>query len=261
MYRENYFTLFLILLSFTLFWSCEELPIEEKLTLPFQEYSVATDSIQVELDEIYSLLGFSIVYKDWQAGSIPRNQRRGYNIGTVLVDSNKDVVHWGLNCINSTDNATQHGEVRAITSYLDSLKSFNLKGFTLYTTLEPCAMCSGMATMTSIERVVYGQKDVDYSGALDRLALDSEKIGGFKPYPRTVISDPAPSKYRNELDAAFKYFLETEDEKFLAKFLTSETAKTVFENAAKEFLEYNVKFPENQKRYEKAKLFFENLNI
>ena len=240
---------------------CEEPPVQNKLSLPYQTYSIQNDSAQIELDEIYTLLAFSLVYKDWQESAVPRDKRRGYNIGTILVDPNKDVVHWGLNCINSTNNATQHGEVRAITSYLDSLKSFNLKGFTLYTTLEPCAMCSGMAVMTNIERVVYGQKDVDYSGALDRLALDSEKFGGFKPYPRKVISDPAPSKYRDSLDTAFRYFLENENEKFLAKFLTSETAKQIYEKAYREFVEYKIKFPQNQKRYEQAKSFLEKINV
>lgn len=243
--------------------SCKQMPqqVSQNLTLPYEKYSVEGDSVQTELDEIYSLLAFSLVYKDWQPESIPRNERRGYNIGTILVNENNEAVHWGLNCINSTDNATQHGEVRAITSYLDSLRSFNLKGFTLYTTLEPCAMCSGMATMTNIARVVYGQKDVDFSGALDRLALNSESCGGFKPYPRIVISDPSPSKYRIQLDSAFQYFLETEDEKYLAKFLSSEKARQLYQAAYQNFMKFDVEFLKNKTHYQNAKLFFENLNI
>jgi Cytosine/adenosine deaminases len=240
---------------------CDRSTIQNKLDLPFQKYSIEGDTIQQELDEIYSLLAFSLVHKDWQPDSLPRNKRRGYNIGTILVDPDKNLAHWGLNSINSTNDATQHGEVRAITSYLDSLKSFNLKGFTLYTTLEPCAMCSGMATMTSIERVVYGQKDVDFSGALDRLAINSQEFGGFKPYPRTVISDPAPTRFRKELEAAFNYFLENEEEKYLAKFLTSRKANEIFSEARTAFYQYKVKFKENRKHYEKAKFFLERINI
>ncbi|MEM8528705.1 MAG: nucleoside deaminase [Bacteroidota bacterium] len=260
-------TLSILLFSILIVIACEDIPVEENLddrkmvSLPFQEYSMKDDSIQIELDEIYTLLSYSIVHRDWQLGSVPRNERRGYNIGTVLVNGDQEAVHWGLNCINSMDNATQHGEVRAIMSYLDSLRSFNLKGFTLYTTLEPCAMCSGMATMTNIKRVVYGQKDVDFSGALDRLALDSKEVGGFGPYPRTVISDPAPTQYRTELDAAFEHFLETEEEKYLAKFLTSAPAKEIYANAEKAFLEYQISYPENQEKYEQAKRFLESINF
>jgi len=245
----------IVILSISFYFSCETPTPKNTIELPFQGYSMENDFIQKELDEMYSLLAYSIVYKDWQPDTVPRNKRRGYNIGTILVDADNNLAHWGLNCINSTDNATQHGEVRAITSYLDSLKSFNLKGFTLYTTLEPCAMCSGMATMTNIERVVYGQKDVDFSGALDRLALNSKKFGGFEPYPRTVISDPAPSRFRIELDTAFNHFLKNDDEKYLAKFLTSEKAKEIYSNAKNDFLEFKIKYPENQPRYEYAKSF------
>lgn len=261
MKRSPYTKLFLAILPFFLFYSCEEPKSESKVELPFQGYSMEGDSVQSELDEIYSLLAYSLVLKDWQPDTVPRRERRGYNIGTILVDAEHNLAHWGLNCINSTDNATQHGEVRAITSYLDSLKSFNLKGFTLYTTLEPCAMCSGMATMTNIERVVYGQKDVDFSGALDRLALDSKDVGGFDPYPRTVVSDPAPTSFREDLDEAFNYFLENDAEKYLAKFLTSTKAKQIYINAEKEFQHYSVRFPQNQKYYDQAIAFIQDLSF
>lgn len=242
---------------------CETSDQKSKLELPFQSYSMEGNPIQKELDEIYSLLTYSLVFRDWQFDSVPRNKRRGYNIGTILIDKNNNISNWGLNCVNSTNNATQHGEVRAITSYLDSSKSFNLKGFTLYTTLEPCAMCSGMITMTNVKRVISGQKDVDFSGALDRLALNSEDYGGFKPYPRRVISDFAPTTYRENLDTKFKEFLENEKEKYLAKFLTSQRAYNIYKKAYQSFKSYNVKYQENLKKYNDARTFlitFKNNN-
>jgi len=248
--------IWLFLLLAVLIVGCESTEGEDiDLELPYSSYSKAGDPVQQELDEIYTLLAYSLVLKDWQPDSVPRRERRGYNIGTVLVDKDQEVVHWGLNCVNSTDNSTEHGEVRAITSYLDSTRIYNLKGFTLYTTLEPCAMCSGMAIMSNVERVVYGQKDVDFSGALDRLALNSEACGGYKPYPRTVILDASPSEYREALDAAFQHFLETDEEKYLAKFLTTPAAKEVYEAAHQAFLDYKVKHAENQPQYEKARAF------
>ncbi len=253
---------YLGLISFLcLFSCCETQNNTEKLELPFQKYSMESDTIQKELDEIYSLFAYSLVFKDWQPDSIPRNKRRGYNIGTILVDPDNNVVHWGVNCVNITNNSTQHGEVRAIMSYLDSLKLYNLKGFTLYTTLEPCAMCSGMMTMTNIKRVVYGQNDVDFSGALDRLALNSEKFGGYKPYPRTVISDPAPSTFIVELNSAYSVYCENEEEKYLSKFLTSDKAWQIYYKATKKFQGYDIKYPENLKYYEQAKLFLNKINF
>jgi len=228
-----------------------------RLTLPFQEYSIK-EPLKREIDEIYSLLTYALVYANWQPASVPRKERRGYNIGALLVDKDLKPVFYGLNCINSTDNATQHGEVRAITAYLEETRRFNLDGFTIYTSLEPCIMCSGMMTMTDIDRVVYGQKDVDFSNGLERLALDSREFGGYAPFKRTTWSDASPSQFRSRLDASYQHFLATDTEKVLAKFLTSAEAEAIFKEAQVAFVDYTVKYPENAALYEMAKRFFES---
>ncbi|MFN0037561.1 MAG: nucleoside deaminase [Saprospiraceae bacterium] len=230
--------------------------MQPTLSLPFQEYSIKDPALQ-EVDEIYSLLTYALVYANWQPASVPRNQRRGYNIGAVLVDKDQKPVYCGLNCINSTDNATQHGEVRAITAYLEKTHRFNLDGFTIYTSLEPCIMCAGMMTMTDIDRVVYGQKDVDFSNGLERLALDTREYGGYAPFKRTTWADASPSTFRARLDEAYKRFLATETEKILAKFLTGSEAESIFKEAHDAFLNFLPKHPENTVTYESAKKFFE----
>ncbi len=208
-------------------------------------------------DEIYSLLTYALVYANWQPSTVPRDKRRGYNIGAVLVDKDQKPVFCGLNCINATDNATQHGEVRAITAYLEKTRRFNLDGFTIYTTLEPCIMCAGMMTMTDIDRVVYGQKDVDFSNGLERLAIDTRPYGGYAPFKRTTLADASPIAFRTQLDEAYRLFLATAPEKVLAKFLTGTEAENIFKNAHDTFLGFQVKHPENVVIYQAAKQFFE----
>ena len=230
--------------------------MQPPLTLPFQEYSVK-DSVRQEVDEIYSLLTYALVYANWQPGSVPRNKRRGYNIGALLVNKENQPVYYGLNCINSTDNATQHGEVRAITAYLDKTRQFNLDGFTIYTSLEPCIMCAGMMTMTDVDRVVYGQKDVDFSNGLERLALDTRAYGGYAPFKRTTLADASPSTFRPRLDAAYQQFLATDPEKILAKFLTGDAAESAFREAHAAFLNFAVRYPDNEKVLRAARQFLE----
>lgn len=240
-----------------LMWSCSSTnKMQPRLNLPFQEYSVKNPVVQ-EVDEIYSLLTYALVYANWQPGSVPRNSRRGYNIGAVLVDKNNQPVFYGLNCINSTENATQHGEVRAITKYLEQKRCFNLDGYTIYTSLEPCIMCAGMMTMIDIDRVVYGQKDVDFSDGLERLALDSRDFGGYPPFKRTTWADISPSEYRTRLDSNYQHFLATEQEKFLAKFLSSATTEQIFKDAYDTFLNYKVRNIQNEIVYQYARNFFE----
>jgi tRNA(Arg) A34 adenosine deaminase TadA len=215
------------------------------------------DPLQQEIDEIYSLLAYALVYFNWQPGNIPRENRRGYNVGAVLVNRENEVVHYGLNCINSTDNATQHGEVRTIMEYLDKTRQFNLEGCAMYTTLEPCIMCAGMMTMTNVSRVVYGQKDVDFSNGLERLALDTQSLGGYAPFKRTTVSDGSHNAFRIQLDQAYQRFLETDPEKILAKFLTTQEAESIYKNAANAFFTYQVKYPENDGIYAGAKTFYD----
>ncbi len=231
----------------------------DSIIKPVLEVEEVTE-VQQEIDDIHSLLIYSLVYKDWQPDSIPRRERRGYNIGALIVDKENLPVYHELNCINSTDNATQHGEVRAITRYLEKTRIFNLSGFTIYTTLEPCVMCAGMMTMTAVKRVVYGQRDVDYSKAFERLALDTRPIGGFAPYPRKVVAQASKIIYCAELDEMYREFIEKDEEKILAKFLASESAREIYEKAYNSFLSYKVQFPENSRIYESSRSFL-NQNV
>lgn len=251
------FVRYCLFVGFFWVWSCSATKrVQSRLTLPFQEYSVKEPAKQ-EIDEIFSLLTYALVYANWQPASVPRSQRRGYNIGAVLVDKENKPVFCGLNCINSTDNSTQHGEVRAIIAYLEQTRRFNLDGFTIYTSLEPCIMCAGMMTMTDIDRVVYGQKDVDFSNGLERLALDSREFGGYPPFKRTTLADGSPNQFRSQLDAAYQKFLATNTEKILAKFLASAEAENIFKEAHDTFLKFRVQHAENQVAYDTAKQFFE----
>lgn len=216
--------------------------------------------MQEEIDDIFILMTYALVFRDWQSDQVPRNSRRGYNIGALIVDAKNHPVRYDLNCINSTENATQHGEVRAIMKHLDKNKSFNLAGYTLYTTLEPCVMCAGMMTMTAVKRVVYGQNDVEYSKAFERLAIDTRAIEGFPPYPRRVQAEAADIDFRRQLDDAYRLFLQQDEEKVLAKFLSSSTAREIFKNAHDQFLHFEVKFEENRELYTQALAFFKTFD-
>ncbi len=205
-----------------------------------------------ERDDILSLLAYALVYRAWQPDTIPFAQRRGYNIGALLVDPNDKPVAYDLNCVNSTGNATQHGEVRVITRYLEQTRSFLLDGFSLYVTLEPCIMCAGMITMTSIDRVVYGQHDVAYTKAFERLFDGS----GVPEHPRTVVASPSTLSICSQLDAAYQDYLQTAEEKILAKFLASEKARVIFESAEKAFLGFVPVLDETKKILEQALHFY-----
>jgi tRNA(adenine34) deaminase len=65
---------------------------------------------------------------------------------------------------------TRHAEMEAIRSVLEALWHRS-REMTLYTTLEPCLMCTGAILLHQIGRVVFGSNDSygGISGVLDRL--------------------------------------------------------------------------------------------
>jgi len=215
------------------------------------------EAAQEERDDIYMLLAYAIVLKDWQTDS--SDPARGHNIGSILVDGAGKVVFWARNANKITGNGTQHGEVRLIRNYLTNVKTYDLKDHVVYTTLEPCAMCSGMMVMTNIKRTVYGQTDPDFGKALERLCWDSHTLpNGFQPYPRCVKSETSKNIIRQRLDQAYGKYQQSGG-KGITKWLLSAEAKEIYQNALKMFLNYQVKYPENIPILERAREYHDKV--
>lgn len=207
-----------------------------------------------ERDIIYGLLAYAVVLKDWQTDAhYDNNSIRGHNIGSVLVDDKGVPVFWARNANYKTNNGSQHGEVRLIRNYLEASPKRYLTGFTIYTTLEPCAMCTGMASLTQVKRVVYGQKDLDYGDAPERLFKDLEDVGGYKSYPRKFEHIPLNSDIKTELDKAFK----ASPMKSITRWLRQAEAKTIYKNAERQLFSTKAKFEENKSVLNCAKDFFD----
>jgi len=198
-------------------------------------------SICSERDEIFTLLAYAVVYRGWQEDGA--SNTRGHNIGSVLVDTKGNPVFWARNANTITRNGSQHGEVRLIHNFLNhSEKDRYLDDYIVYTTLEPCAMCTGMMSLTKLKRAVYGQKDPGFGDALERLAKDTTSIGGYKPYPRLFISDRSPSKYTDKLDKEFSNFGSDN----ITAYLRSNGAKEIFRQATEDLLNYRASNIENE---------------
>jgi len=79
-------------------------------------------------------------------------------VGAVLVHQNR-IVARASNQTELLNDVTAHAEILCITSAEASLGSKFLDDFTLYVTLEPCAMCAGAVKWARIGRIVYGAQD------------------------------------------------------------------------------------------------------
>lgn len=133
-------------------------------------------------------------------------QYHGYNIHAVIVDNTDgEVLALERNLIHEFESPVDHGEQLAVRAAVERLRvkrprpasqaveeyyrsslfydqgaepcDFLNKGCTLYTTLEPCPMCTATLLVCRMKRVVYVSADRTYGGSWDA-----------RPLPRGGIS-------------------------------------------------------------------------
>lgn len=209
-----------------------------------EDLSGGKRALQAERDLIGILLAYATVANSWQDNDIKeQGKQRGHNIGAVLVSDQGKVLSVKQNAAYVTGDRTQHAEVRAIQSYLSFTESRYVENCTIYTTLEPCPMCSGMMLMTKLKRVVYGQPDPEYGDALAKLA----------GYPRGTVAVASKDVVTQALIKAFDAYNGDPAHGSVVDFLYSSEAKAVFDDAKEDLLSFQVEFPQNNAFCEAAK--------
>jgi tRNA(adenine34) deaminase len=86
------------------------------------------------------------------AGEVP--------VGAILVAADgQTILARGNNQVLRTSDPSAHAEVVALRAAGKALANYRLLGTTLYTTLEPCAMCAGAILHARVGRLVYAAAD------------------------------------------------------------------------------------------------------
>jgi tRNA(Arg) A34 adenosine deaminase TadA len=79
--------------------------------------------------------------------------------GAVLVDPAGTVVLEAENTVVTDDDCTGHAETNLVRLAWKRFGAAGLAGYSLYTSCEPCAMCSGAIYWSGIGRVVYAMTE------------------------------------------------------------------------------------------------------
>ncbi|MBI5680774.1 MAG: nucleoside deaminase [Methanobacterium sp.] len=82
-------------------------------------------------------------------------KEQGIPIGAILV-KNDEIIARGHNKLLQKNSVILHGEMDCIEN-AGRLKGVDYKECTLYTTLSPCDMCSGLILLYNIPKVVIGE--------------------------------------------------------------------------------------------------------
>ena len=81
-----------------------------------------------------------------------------------------------VNAVRAENDPSSHAELRTVRKAARKLKSISLKGYTLYTTCEPCPMCMANALWAGLDRVVYGATIADANKHCRQIRISARKV-------------------------------------------------------------------------------------
>jgi tRNA(Arg) A34 adenosine deaminase TadA len=118
-----------------------------------------------------------------------------FPFGAVIVRDGR-VLALGRNLGRTYGDPTAHGEMVAIRRFLEKHPAAELRGTTLYTTGEPCAMCMGAILWCHIARLVFAASVTQLATKIDQIMLSSAEVAAtakFAPIAITggVLADEA----------------------------------------------------------------------
>lgn len=95
--------------------------------------------------------------------------------GAVLV-KNGEIVYKNENQIYTKNDFTEHAEIGLIRRFTQETGITDLSEYTLYSSCEPCYMCSGAMVWAKLGKLVYGASDIDLCKILGENGSECSKI-------------------------------------------------------------------------------------
>ncbi|WP_394172538.1 tRNA adenosine(34) deaminase TadA [Thalassotalea litorea] len=163
-----------------------------------------TSEIQ-SLDERFMQAAMEEAQRAASLGEIP--------VGAVLVH-NGEIIARGCNQSITLNDPSAHAEMQAIREAGQVLNNYRMLDCTLYVTLEPCPMCTGLLVHSRIKRLVFAASDAKTGacGSVFNLA-QSEQLNHQLEITGGVLAQPC-SQY---LSAFFKTRREQKKKEKLAR--------------------------------------------
>jgi tRNA(adenine34) deaminase len=110
-----------------------------------------------------------------------------FPFGAVIVQDSS-IIARGRNLGRTNGDPTAHGEMVAIRHCLADKGAAALRGATLYTSGEPCAMCMGAIVWSGILRVVFAASVEQLATKIDQIMLTSADIAARASFVHISIT-------------------------------------------------------------------------
>lgn len=138
--------------------------------------------------------------------SVENVSRGGGPFGAVIAKDG-EIIATGTNEVTANCDPTSHAEVNAIRNACKKLNSFNLEGYEIYTSCEPCPMCLGAIYWAHLDKIYYGNNKEDAK----RIDFDDSFIYSEIKLLPSQRKLPSEELLKNEAIEAFNLWKEKED--------------------------------------------------
>jgi tRNA(adenine34) deaminase len=122
-------------------------------------------------------------------------------IGAVLVDADGKILAATSNRTIKDKDPTAHAEILALRLAALRVGNYRLTGTTMYSTIEPCAMCAGALVNARVARLVFGAHDERFGAVETHFRVcDSPNLNHRIEITSGVLAD----KCRSLMQSFFK---------------------------------------------------------
>lgn len=105
-------------------------------------------------DEEYVRIAINVAKESKKKGNLP--------FGCILINKSGEVILKGENTINTDNDCLAHAEINLIRKASKIYDYSYLNDCTIYTSDEPCPMCTSAIYWSGIRKLVYGLSKIEY---------------------------------------------------------------------------------------------------
>ncbi|MGI8556257.1 MAG: tRNA adenosine(34) deaminase TadA [Pyrinomonadaceae bacterium] len=119
-------------------------------------------------------------------------------IGACLIDEQGELLATAGNRTITDCDPTAHAEIIILREAAQKIGNYRLTDATVYTTIEPCAMCAGALVQARIKRLVFGALDERFGAVETHFRIcDSSSLNHRMEITSGVLADECRNLMQN----------------------------------------------------------------
>ena len=123
------------------------------------------EDLMKNLDRQYMEIALALARQAFDQEEVP--------VGALIVDSENKIVATAYNQVEQAHSQAAHAEALVISKAGEFRNDWRLEDYTLYVTLEPCAMCMALIRLSRLKKVVFATESPLFGSHLDKPTLSS----------------------------------------------------------------------------------------